>query len=402
MQLPGNAVGPSDIIAYRECPQRFAHGMLRHTELPERFSLYEGEDAEAPDSESYPTAYGSAIHDAIRTVEETGCSDDEAIDCVWPDYSSWLEPDDIDRMKEDLATYRTRTMLGYRLIGAELEMKMPLYRREDGEIMYLRGRVDVLYQHIQNPTLFVSRDYKSGRMKKSDPEIHKDIQQWLYNALIHYTYPECVNLTQLYDQLRYGETPTHKSESQRRQIIQWAIKQVKAMLGDDHLKPRQNAWCPYCPLVLDCRVTHLSGDYWKNRLAALAPEKKVGRKIVVNLTEEHAGFSIYTDLLPRIKASMKMQERFVAAVEAALKEMPAERREEFGYTLGNPRRTDKWDGSALRSVHKMLGDDFYQVVGLTKASLERMYGKDSDVKTRIEELARSEPGNPPLRAPKPD
>lgn len=400
MELPDNSVGPSDIIAYRECPQRFAYGMRRHSKLPERFSLFEGESAEAPDSESYPTAYGSAAHDAIRTVEETGCTNQEAIDKIWPEYHGWLEPDDIDRLDADLDTFRSRTALGYRLIGAELEMRIPLFTREDGTVIYLRGRVDALYQHIQNPGLFMSRDYKSGRIKKSELDIHKDIQQWLYNLIIHYFFPECQHLDQLYDQLRYGVTPTSKSEHQRQQIKAWAIRMVKAMLADDTLKPKQNQWCPYCPLLMDCRVTHLSADFWKNRLAALAPEKKIGRKIVVTLTDEHTGFDIYTELLPKIKSSYKIMERFIAAVESALKQMPQEDREAFGYRLGKPREVDKWDASALRDAHRALGDDFYHVIGMTKTGLERHYGKESKEMERIVALARKEQNTPSLVAPK--
>ncbi len=399
MDLPGDSVGPSDIIAYRECAQRFAFGMRRHSTLPDRFSIFEGESAEAPDSESYPTAYGSCVHDAIRVVEETQCTDEEAIDRVWPDYQAWLEPDDGDRLKRDLETYRTRTVLGYRLIGAELEMRVPLFTHE-GRIIYLRGRVDVLYQHMQNPGVFLSRDYKSGRVKKGEPEIHRDIQQWLYNLLIHEFFPECVTLTQMYDQLRYGETPTYKSAQQRRQIREFAIHQVKAILADQTLKPKQNQWCQHCPLVMDCRVTHLSADYWKNRLAVLAPEKKVGRKIVVQLTEDAMGFDIYMDLLPRIKSSAKAMERFVKEVEAVLRLMPQSQREAYGYALGKPRETDRWGPSELRQVHALLGDDFYHLIGLTKASLERMYGKDSDRMAVIQGLAFKEEGNPTLMAPK--
>lgn len=399
MKLPGNAVGPSDIIAFRECPQRMAHGMLRHEELPERFRAFEGESAEAPDSESYPTSYGSAIHAAIQVVEETSCTDEEAMDKIWPDFQTWLEPDDIDRMTRDLSTYRTRTPLGYRLVGTELELKMPLFTQSDGTVIYLRGRVDVLYQHLQNGAMFMSRDYKSGRMKKLDTEIHKDVQQWLYNVLIHYVYPECEDLTQLYDQLRYGVTPTSKSDEQREQMRRWACMQVKAMIADDVLKPKQNRWCPHCPLVMDCRVTHLSADYWLNRLAALAPEKKIGRKIVVGLTEEHAGFDIYTELLPKIKSSQKVMERFIAAVEGVLKEMPQPDREALGYHLGKPREVDTWDMSAMRQAHAILGDDFYAVTGLTKTALERHYGKDSDQMEEIVGLAVKIPGNPTLKPP---
>lgn len=389
MQLPRNEVGISDILAYRECPQRFAYGMRRHVDLPDRFAVFEGERDEGQESETYPTAYGSAVHDAIQFLEENpGATNDEAIDHAWPQYQSWLEPDDQERMSNDLDTYRRRTVLGYRLVGAELEIRTPLFRLDDGTVIYFRGRIDSLYQHMQNGAVFLSRDYKSSRWPKSEKDVHNDLQQWSYNWLIHEVYPECTDLTQIYDQLRYGEIPTRKTPHQREQIKQWLIRQVKSILSDDALKPRQNEWCPYCPLVLDCRVTHLSADFWKNRLAAIAPEKKVSRKIVVGLTEEHTGLEIYTELLPKIKTSMKTMERFVKAVEGVLKELPQDRRDALGFTLSNPRRIDTWGPSELRAAHELVGDDLFQLVSLSKASLERFYGDDEDSpRAAIEGLA---------------
>jgi hypothetical protein len=189
MKLPVNEVGISDIENYRECPARFAFGMRRPNTLPPHLSAYEGQKDEPPESASYASEYGKAIHDAIQVVEDTQCSDDEAIDAIWPIYSHWLEPDDTDRLKADLQTYRTRSVAGYRLIGTELELKMPLLKI-DGETIYYRARIDVLYQHIKNPAIFLSRDYKSSRWPKSRDEIDADRQQWSYNAVIHYNFPE--------------------------------------------------------------------------------------------------------------------------------------------------------------------------------------------------------------------
>lgn len=400
MKLPRNEVGISDIISYRNCPQRMAYGMRRHVPLPERFALYKGEKDEPPDQHSYATAYGTAVHSAIEFLEKNnGATNQEAIDHAWPEFSHWLEPDDQERMDHDLDTFRRRTMLGYRLVGAELELRVPLYTREDGTTVFFRARIDALYQHMQNSSVFLTRDYKSGRWPMKEEDVHSDLQQWSYNWVIHEFYPECEELTQIYDQLRYGEIPTRKSPKQRRTIKEWLIRQVKIILGDDLMKPRQNEWCPYCSLVTDCRVTHLSADFWKNRLAAIAPEKKVGRKIVVGLTEEHTGMEIYTELLPKIKLTMKQMERFVAAVEGALKEMPQDRRDALGFKLTKGRRLDKWGASELRQAYAILGDDFFQVAGISKAALERFYGDDEDSpRAAVEALAFKEESAPSVKA----
>jgi PD-(D/E)XK nuclease superfamily len=403
MKLPNNEVGISDIINYRRCPQNFAWGMRRHVPLPERFALFPGEKTDPPGNETYASAYGHMTHDAIEIIEQTHCSDEEAIDAVWPIYQHFMEPGDIQRIRDDLATWRTRRFTGWKLVGTELELKVPLFVR-DGQLISFRCRIDALYQHIENPHLFMTRDWKSSRYPKTEKEVHEDLQQWSYNLAVHENFPECTDLTQLYDQLRHGPPiPTSKTPAQRREIKDWLIKQVKAILDDDTLKPVQNDMCHFCPIMNDCRETHRAPDWWINRLAALAPERKEGRKIVVQLTEEHTGFEVYAELLPRAKQALKVLERFVKAVEEVMKEMPDERRRELGFDLTKPRRTDKFSPDAMREIQRTVGPEaFLQLVSLTKTKIEEMYGPEKDSETTRELLALAEAsyGNPSLKYPR--
>lgn len=398
MQLPNNEVGISDILQYRDCAQRFAWGMQRHVPLPERFQLYPGEKADAPGSESYATAYGHMVHDAIEVAEKTDCSDQEAIDAAWPAYQHWLEPGDLDRIRADLQTWRERRYPGWRLVGTEVELKMPLFQ-VDGKWIYFRARIDAIYQSIENPGLFMTRDWKSSRWAKTEAEVHGDLQQWSYNLVFHYNYPECTDLEQLYDQLRHGPPiPTRKNAQQRREIRDWLIQQVKAILGDDILKPTINDWCQYCPLLADCRETHRAADFWINRLAALAPEKKEGRKLVVQLTEEHTGFEIYTEQLPKAKKAHKQLERFIEAVEDVMRDMPEERLAEHGYKFTKPRGRDTFTPQALKQVVDLIGlETFLHLVSITKKSVEDMYG-DNEIAEAILALAERAEGKPSLKA----
>lgn len=369
--------------------------MRRHSPLPERFALYPGEKDDPPEAESYATAYGTAVHMAIQIVDETNCSDDDAIDAAFSAYQHYLEPDDIPRMRADLVTWHQRRVEGFRLVGTELEFRIPLFKWE-GRWIYFRGRIDVLYQHLKNPSYFFSRDYKTSRWPRSEEEVHKDIQQWGYNFAIHEKFPECKTLIQVYDQLRFGEIPTRKNDLQRQTIKDWLILQVKAILRDEILKPTANDMCQYCPLLMDCRVTHMSTDFWKNRLAALAPEKKVGRKIVVSLTEG-LGFETYTEMLPKVKLVSKTMERFIAKVEEVLKEMPSDERERHGFELSKPRKLDKWSTDAKRHIYAELGDDFFQIVRLTKTDINAFFGEGSDQAERIIALATKEESAPSLK-----
>jgi hypothetical protein len=400
VKLPKNEIGISDILDYRECAQRFGFSMLRHEDMPDRFKLEDGEKADPQERQSWAGAYGSCVHDAIEEIEKDQCSNDEAIDRVWPKWHHWLEPGDMADISADLDVYRTRSVTGFRLVGTEIEMRVPLFVHE-GEVIYFRGRIDVLYQRLDNESVFLSRDYKSSRMPKTEEEVHKDIQQWAYNFMIHEKYPECTTLVQEYDQLKFGKIPTRKNAAQREQIKQWLVRQVKTMLADDTFKPTSNKWCYTCPLMMDCRVTHMATDFWVNRLAALAPEKKEGRKIVVQLTKEHAGFEIYVELLPKIKNAQKIMERFAAAVEEVLKEMPKDEREQFGYRFGKPPEKDVFDADALRRVREVMGDDFFHVAAISKKALSDFYGDSSPEYQAVMQQSRKELGTPRLLAPRP-
>jgi hypothetical protein len=274
---------------------------------------------------------------------------------------------------------------------------MPLLKI-DGVTIYYRARIDVLYQHLHNPGIFLSRDYKSSRWPRSRDEIDGDRQQWSYNAVIHYNFPECTDLTQIYDQLRFGEEPIRKSAKQRSQIYRWLQQQVKAILADDVFEPKRNDKCHWCPLMMDCPVTHRSAAWWKSWLAANAPEKKDGRKLIVQLDVDHTGLEFYAEKLPEAKLVTKMLERYVTTVEDALKGLPQDRREELGYGLSKPKNTDRFDAAALRVIADMKGDDFFHLASLSKKAVNDFYGEGTPEAEEVIALATKKQSAPSLKA----
>lgn len=388
MKLPDNAIGISDMLAYRECPQRFAWSMRRHQELPERFQTFEGETDSPPESTNWTNAYGSAIHDAIATVERKLCSDEEAIAEIWPRWQHYLDPEDVTLMKADLEKYRHRALpVGYRVVAVEQDMRVPLFVHRGVQI-YFRFKLDVLMQHIQNPSIFVSRDYKATKWPRSHKEIQGDIQQWAYNWGIHELYPECETLLQEVDQLRAGVVPVRKTQAQRDEIKQWLILQATAVLEDDTLAPTQNEWCAYCPLLMECSVTHRSTDFWLRKLAAVAPERKVGRKIMVQLSDSPYDMGEYVELLPKAKMAQNVLKRYIEAVQDALKAMPTDRRRQFGY-YASERSRNVFTASALREIFEMVGPDvFFHLVTLSTSGLESWYGKGKNADPQLDEIMR--------------
>jgi hypothetical protein len=375
LKLPSNEIGISDILGYRDCAQRMGYGMRRHIELPERFAVFEGERDDPPEAHSPQSAYGSAFHDMAALIDKEAVTDEAAIERVWPKWQHWLEPEDIERFRADLAALRGRSVLGYRLVAAEVDMRVPLFRTDDGTMIYFRFKIDALYQHLQNPGLFLMRDYKSSRWPTPIEDIHNDLQQWAYNFGVHEMFPECETLVQIYDQLRFDEVEVRqKTDADRANIRDWLIRQIKAILADDTLKPTQNQWCPWCPLVMECRETVRASEYWKALVDAVAPRERVGRKIEMTLTQD---FSYYVELLTKVTAARKHLEAVEERINNDLRAMPPGIAASYGASLVPGRKLPKFRPSVVRQLHDELGDDFYRIASITKKAVEDTFDKET-------------------------
>lgn len=373
MKLPDNSIGISDINDYRECPQRMAHGMRRHITLPPRLQLEPNEKDEPPGHTNWTNAYGSAIHHAMHLVT-IGQSHQEAITESMSLYGIYLEPGDYELLSEDLDVFERRRHLGVETIASELEARVPLFVHE-GEQIYFRFRLDLLQRLIANPSIFLHRDYKSSKHRKTPAEVHSDVQMWAYNMGIHELYPECERLLQDYDQLRFGVVPTSKNAAQRRQMKDWLIANVKIILADEVYKPKQNTFCRYCPLVVTCRETHRATRYWRGELAVLAPLTKEGRKVKVEFAEEGDELErIIRDELPVMQQTRKHIEHVEKLLKTLLEDMPEEERRRLGWRL-QERKTRTITPDGLRELHELMGDTFYSLIGLSITRLEESVGK---------------------------
>lgn len=376
MKLPGNAIGPTDIASYRDCPRRFEFGMRRHTELGEH-----------PEAQGPNTAYGSAVHEMIAHVEQHD-DDEAAIQRAFDLYAKWLEPGDLELLREDLATYHEREPLGVRTVAVEQEIRVPLFDH-DGEPIHFRTRIDRLYQRLDNPGVFIHVDYKSSKHRKTPEEVHSDTQLWATNWAVHEHWPECEQLVQVYDQLRFGPEPTRKNDAQRRTIHDWLVKQATAILGDTELAPKKNQWCPWCPLMEGCPVVEQSTSFALARIAALAPERKEGRRKVVDL--DPSQFEVYVEQLDDVSHAIKVLERFDGAVKGVIKELPAPRRAELGYRL-TERQEDVWPAEAMEALRAVIGTEaFDRAVKVTKSGLERVVD-DPELRAKAIGLADRRPG----------
>lgn len=420
MRLPDNSIGITDMNQYRECARRFHFGMARHTEEGER-----------PEAESTNSAYGSAIHEALHAIE-TGLTDDEAIQHAFDLYGKWLEPDDLERMKKDIATYHERDYLGVKTVAAEQDFKVPLMDwpcydcngsgkepvveavfddsiepyeapqcKECGGsgviTIYYRFKVDRLYQRLDSPGDFLHIDYKSSKWPRTQAEVDNDTQMWSYNWAVHEIWPECERLEQVYDQLMYGPIYTRKSAEKRAAIKQWLQKQATAILKDEHLesdglmKPKFNKWCAYCEILPDCSVIPRLTDFAKSRI-------KVQREAIEGLdlgaTLGADDFSRFVDLLDLAIDGKKTMESYEEVVKDVLRDLPTSVRDELGWRLSDRSRTT-WDPEGMRAAQQLLGDPFFDLISLAKKRLEEAELSD-DAKEAVMSLSTKRSSKPSL------
>ena len=362
-----DAIGISDILNWRECPQRMEHGMRRHTVLPD------GDKDEPPGHTDWTNAYGSAVHGAIHLVETEQLSNEEAVDRVWPEFAGYLDPSELALLKEDLDTYRGDTPPGMELVAAEQDVRVPLFLHE-GRQIFFRFKLDALYRSVTDPTVFYHRDYKSSKHRRTQADVDKDLQIWSYNWGIFSMWPECQSLLQSYEQLRFGNLTTSKNREQRQQMKEWLIRSVKAILADTKMEPKQNMFCPWCPLVVSCDQTVRSIDYWKGRLQVLAPITKEGRKTVIALPEGKKLEEVIEDVLPRMIESRKRMQAVEKMLKTLIEELPSDKRTELGWKLAD-RRTNTLSPEGLRVIHQAMGEDFYRVISLSMTAAEGVFGK---------------------------
>lgn len=371
----GWSIGISDILGWRECPQRFVFGMRRHTPMPERMQLTPGERDEPPESTNWTNAYGSAIHHAIHLVDTKGYSHSMAVASVMTEYGPWLTPEDVALLYEDLKVFESRRPLGVTLVASEQDVKVPLFIADNGQQIYFRFKLDVLYKLIVNPSVFLHRDYKSSKWVKTQSEVHKDPQMWSYNWGIHDLYPECGRLLQTYDQLKFGELDTSKNDKQRDVVKLWLIENVKAIMADDVYKPKQNDFCRYCPMVVTCRETKRSTDFWKGKLALEAPLIREGRKTRIELAEEGDEIERLIEVeLPRMIQARKHLEKVEEMLKEIIRNMPPDDVARLGWKLQRSTRR-RLPAEGLREIHAMLGDVFYELIGMSQTTIDEFFGK---------------------------
>jgi hypothetical protein len=371
MELPNNRVGISDIIAHRDCPRRFSFSMERWTEAGPH-----------PETESYPTAYGSAFHAAVDHMEKTLCSDVEAVRVAFIAYFDHLEPSDIERLQTDLATYRSRAETGLRLIGSELNIEIPLFEH-DGEVISFRGQIDRLYERIDQPGHFIMRDFKTSTQPKSQAEVDQDLQFWAYNWAIHEQFPQCISLEQRYDQLQFGVLTTGKTDADRQLIRQWIELQIRAILADDKVGPdgrpraKKNDWCGTCQVKGSCPIVPRFTDFALAEMTAVAPPEErteEGKALIAKYVGQYDDAALGAKVLGAYADDVKKMVGGLTDTEM----------ERLGFKW-QERSALVFGPEAKEYVRGVIGDDaFTRAVTVSQAGLKKSGASDDSIARALE------------------
>lgn len=385
MDLPNDSIGVSDLKDWQACPRRMSFSMKRW-----------GPDGEPPEAKINPNVrYGTAVHDAIEYIEETGASNEEAIQHLLSNGHRWIDPEVAEEIKADLDVHRDRDdPLNWKLVMNETDIRVPLMVY-GGKQIFFRAKIDRLYQHVNDPGYFWLRDAKSSRWMRTQEEVDDDTQMSAYDWGLREWMPEIDRLKISYDQLRFGEIETSRTDDDRQKISEWLRMATISVLNDDEygpdglLVPEFNQWCAYCPIMESCAVVPLLTDYALAEIARLAPEVKEGRTVRVDLDPDV--FDVYVDQLEKVATARGVLERFEKTIKARLQEMPLAEREAYGYKL-TTRNFDVFSPEALRAAHRLLGDDFYAIVSLSKQALTRAVGEDESKLKLLIGMADRRPG----------
>lgn len=374
----GYAIGISDVLAYRDCPERFAWGMRRHV------------GDEPPEATNGSNVYGSTIHEVINQIE-LGATHEDAIATALQEFGTYLTPQDISLLREDVEQYERRhpSPDEWELVSAERDMRVPLFVHE-GQQIFFRFRLDVLFRNRVHRDVFLHRDYKSTAHNKTAAEVHADPQMWAYAWAIHELWPECRQLFQEMDLLKFGVQRTTKNAQQRAEMKQWLVANVKTILDDDKLAPKLNQWCAYCPMVATCKEPRRATRTTRAKLAISAPMRKDGRKIRVEFLDDADEMErIIRDELPMMREVRKHIEHVEKALKEVLEGMTDEERERLGWRISE-RRSKTLTPEGLRELHALLGDSFYELVNLPITRLEEFVGKPKKGEPKAKELELAE------------
>lgn len=313
------------------------------------------------DERSYPLVYGSFFHDVLFTMEQEDIGPDEALERCFP---ADAEPEMWAEARADLTAYLERgasPVDRYGTIAVESELDALLYVDEEfGEVHY-RGFIDWLGLDVDDPSTIHVVDYKTNRSPPSVEDVRGDVQLKSYAWLV-------LNNRQRFgvttgplrvvvhlDAVKWREIEVRYTDQEIADWHDWAVAVCRKILRDEDATPVLNPGCGYCPVSGDCPKFQALPATAAGMAAGLAemvdPEARLRWRDAAN------GVRLLLEKsVEKIDDEFKVQARLQGEVVVG----------ETVFALEPDWKTV----IDLRSLHRAMGDAFYDVVTTSKKKIE--------------------------------
>lgn len=323
--------------------------------------------------------YGTAIHNALRVMEDETLTPDEALREIWP---PGLGPERFDEAMRDLRRVIERGGALIHTIATEEELTAHLYEDEDFGAVSIGGRLDRIGIDGVNEARLYFDDYKTDRRPPSYANLDRWIQGRWYAALLranaHRYLPEHVwdrvEIIGRYEAVKWYTLERQFTDDEIEIFLAWAESIARRILRDKAAQPVLNPGCGWCPIRHDCPAWNSLPGEGSALLERITPEPLEDR---VALSEEAQ--EIYRKLkvfLDDVEAALREKVQLEGEVVAAGKRWwlePGELR------WADPRR-----------LHSIMGEDFYGAVRVTLGSVddwvEEHPEKEPEVKRAIDSV----------------
>lgn len=361
MKIPKNTVSASQLRTYgtggfkvdgheseQGCPRKY------------RAKYVEGLKEEGP--KPYPLEYGTFIHEVFFRMEEKGMTPDEAMtDAFKPGmpFEMWEEA------KADLEAYMGREASPsdrFGVIANEEKLTMLLYVDEVYGPIYYTGFLDVIGIDLNVPDVLHFSDYKSNRHPPRFEDLLGDVQLRGYHALVEANFekwmPRRPRIVSHLDVIKFKDLEVAYSDDEIEQWHSWAVAVVRAILRDEDAEPVLNPGCGYCFVRDSCPAF--------NALPALAEtlqEEGTALKDPVQRLE-------WRDRAHKVRGLL---ENAVKSIDDEFKDRAA--KDPDGILVVGGQQYTKAPKYAkvvnLRTLQDLLGEDFFNAVSASEASIDR-------------------------------
>ncbi len=242
---------------------------------------------------------------------------------------------------------------------------------EDSPIIF--GFIDRLEYDAENDILRVV-DYKTSRMAMTQSEADEDIQMSMYDLVSHILFPDFKTVTQELQYVRLGvAVRTSRTQAQRDTFTKWLISIFYKIREDNTHIATLNKFCGWCD------AKHLCESY--NKLINGEAEEDFTLDGLTNdeLDEQLEKINIHLKILDGRKK--EIETHFKTTLKKS-DNSPIQTRNGERFLTPNLRTHYNID-----TVMELFPDHYHNLLSVNKGEVDKLVGKDTDLKNMLEASA---------------